>query len=479
MGTLALIISFGAWLRWPHLQRGVVGDEQALLKYHGIDRILHDGSNALHPPFFRMSFRMFLEPMEGLEAGRLFSLVAALALIGMMAVVGRRLTGNRLAGLVTSLWCATLPIAIIFSTLFRPYSFWMLLVAGHIWAVIRWVRAGTKAQHRMPVIWTALLLPQVHYQSATWLAVFGLILVATKLIPWRRLWVYAPAALLFLPYTWFIFGPQYAQKFRKTGDLFSTWNYLLGMGLYDGYRPDFPSPFTALCVVVLVVTACHWRKLSVSTRVCLLGGVAMFGAVTFSISQHALTSSSRLLCAVFWLPLLVNFPSLLTQWYPTKKVGAGLVAAGMAFFIYRVNADRYEHDVLLSTPYDRLQQFTDNWKDLVPENHTVLFISGNNLRVARLVLTNTMDSKTPEEGCGTDRFCFVHEDRVWGKVSPDSIPSENLRPNVIVWTRYIQAPALPEHCSVIQSGISVAGIAHCRATGPQEENAHPVPSPSG
>jgi len=227
---LALIIGFGGWLRWPLLDVGILGDEQALLQYHGLERFWRDSLSALHPPLYRMSFRMFLDPLAALEMGRMGSFVAGLALIGLMAVNARRLLGSRIAGLAAALWCAALPVGIIWSALFRPYSIWMLLVAAHMWTVMRWLEPGAESAkwRSIPVVLTALLLPQVHYMSVPWLAVFGLSLVVFGLVSWRRLWVYLPSALLFLPLCWFVLGSRNPNMRRQSGDLLESWERLSG-----------------------------------------------------------------------------------------------------------------------------------------------------------------------------------------------------------------------------------------------------------
>ena len=37
--ALACIVGLAAWLRWPLLDRAIVGDEQAMLQFNGWDRV--------------------------------------------------------------------------------------------------------------------------------------------------------------------------------------------------------------------------------------------------------------------------------------------------------------------------------------------------------------------------------------------------------------------------------------------------------
>jgi len=457
--ALACIIGLAGWLRWPHLSRGILGDEQALLQFHGWEVVWRNSLTTLHPPLYRLSFRLFLEPLATVEVARSFSLLFALVFIAVLAAFTRSIAGSRIAGLVAALWVSFIPTAIIFSALFRPYSLLVLLFVAHAWAITRWIDDEFKLKYSIPTVLTALILPQTHYISVLWLSAMGVSLVICRLIPWRKLWVYIPAAVLFSPLGWLILTAPASKSDRRAGNQLDSLEYLLGMGLSKNGRTEFASPLTLACLVLLVLLILNWRRWTTATRVCILGGLSICAAVLTSTTQHSMTSSTKILGMMFWIPLLVNSPLLLQQWIPRAKLIIFPLAAFAAYSIGNVTWHRYTQDKPLDKGHNRLQVFLDHWDDYVPEGHDVGFLEATDQRVSRLVLTDTLHTQSPISGCGDDKFCFKMSDRYWRKISTDDIPAD--KPMAIIWTRHTKDPELPAHCSVFYSGEKSAGVAHC------------------
>ena len=269
------------------------------------------------------------------------------------------------------------------------------------------------------------------------------------------------SALLFVPLCWFIFGPQFSTTRRQSGDLLRSWERVFGMGLVSNGHA-VPG-FMVFCLVGLLVMALSWRRLETPMRVCMLGGVAIFVSVTLSVSQHALTSSTRLLGVVFWIPLMANLPLFLRRRWPRWTVGIAIGALGMAICIVLLIVERHGRDIVTIKPHDRLAQFLKSWEQWVPDGHDVGFVFPTDQRVARLVITNSLDEMRAAPGCGSDKYCFVVDGHIWMKISPDGIPRD--RPTVVVWTRNQHPQDLPDECTSLQSGSMVPDIVRCDPVG--------------
>ena len=75
----------------------MVGDEEALLWFHGWSRFWRDSQSALHPPLYRMTFQIYDDPLSMVEAARMTSLIAGLGAILLVALIARRITDQRWA----------------------------------------------------------------------------------------------------------------------------------------------------------------------------------------------------------------------------------------------------------------------------------------------------------------------------------------------------------------------------------------------
>ena len=462
----ALIVAAGGWLRWPLLERGMVGDEQALLQFNGWSRFWQDSLSALHPPLYRLTFQLFADPLSAVEGARMTSLIAGLGTVVLVGLLARRITEHRWAGLLAAGFVAGLPVAMQYSALFRPYSVWMLVTAAHLLAVIRWVDPDGehRFQRAVPVAVTAFLLPQVHYASVPWLAAFGAALVLTQTIRWRQLWVYAPSAIGFLPLTWFLFGLEIKRTIRQQGDWFTAIDHLFGMGLVHNARGTFPGLYTCICAAVVVLALLHWRRCNSATRVCILAGVAIALGVSVLVTQHALRPSTRVLGIVFWVPLVVSIPFLGARWYPGRIATAVAATLGLGLFAHTasVGLNRYTHEIRNTAPPDRLDRFLDHWDEWVPDDHHVGFLFGADQRVARVVLTNTMPRVAKAGPCAGNRNCFEFGNRTWSTVNKSAVPTD--RPMALVWTRSTtMPPGLPDRCAVQDTGPTDPVVALCGA----------------
>ena len=462
--VLVCITALAAFVRWPHLTRGIVGDEEALVQFNGWSGVWINSLTALHPPLYRLSFSAFLEPLTAVGAARSVSLLCGLLFLVALTDFSRSITQSRLAGLSSALWVTFIPVAIQFSTLFRPYALLTLLVVVHVWSISRWISDGFGRRYVLPTILTAMLLPQIHYLSVLWLGTLGVLLVLSQLLPWRKLWVYLPTVLAFAPFGWLILTSETSGRIRQTGDPLQSMEYLTSMGLVKGRMAPFPTEVSVVVIVMLVAIGLHWRRLSTTAKVCIVGGLSMGTAVMVSSTQHSMKSSTQILGVMFWVPLLVNGPFMLARWWPKMKIPIFVVAALLASRIGDITQNRYLYRQQHNQGRDRLHAFLEDWESHIPPNQNVGFLSPTDQRVARLHLTNSRINDTPIQGCGSDRYCFQLSEGYWRNMRIEDIPTNE--PTAIIWTRNKYEPSLPDHCTVVNRGEQTAGVAHCAAIEP-------------
>ena len=137
-------------------------------------------------------------------------------------------------------------------------------------------------------------------------------------------------------------------------------------------------------------------------------------------------------------------------------MGSGLALS----FSTTLGMERYEKDLKVEKPRDRLTHFLDHWQRWVPEGHEVGFAFSTDVQIARLVLTDTLMGNTAVPGCGDDRRCFVHGGHRWVAADLDSLASA--QPMTVVWSRGKAPDPLPAHCSLAAEGPQGLHIAQCR-----------------
>ena len=167
---------------------------------------------------------------------------------------------------------------------------------------------------------------------------------------------------------------------------------------------------------------------------------------------------------MFWVPLLVNGPLMLSRWWPKAKIPIFIVAAILASRVGEITQNRYLYRQQHNQGRDRLQTFLADWKSHIPPDHNVGFLTPADQRIARLRLTNSRFTSNPIEGCGKDRYCFKLSGGYWKKMTVDTIPTDT--PTALIWSRKNYDPSLPPHCTVVSRGEHTAGVAHCGAVQP-------------
>jgi hypothetical protein len=458
-GLLGVVVAASAWIRWPRLGHGLTGDELGLLQFHGFERLLNESLSRLHPPFYRTVFRVFLDPMAAIEAGRLWSM--ACGLLGILVIGGLawRISGSRVAGLVGAAFYAALPSAVIWSAFHRPYTTLVLLTAAHLWAVIRWCEARDRGRWLdwLPVVLTAVFLPQVHYFAVPWLMCFAAVLTLSGCLSWRRVWVYAPALVAFLPMLWLLLTPQDGGKAHRSGDVAGALQYVLSMGLF--WSKHVLSSMLPVSVAALAIPVLFWRRVGLGVRVCWIGAVASILSVMAAATQHGMTSSTTLLGVAALVPLMCALPVVLAVDAPRWRRPIAVVATLIMIFSARLVHDRFSYEVEAIKPPDRLQVFLDDWEHLVPSTHTVQFAFSTDHTVARLVLKGWLLGQGEDAECAGQRQCFFHGGRRWGVVS-GSAQHESV-PTTLVYSRVPPELPLPASCVLRQAGPKVVWVVSC------------------
>jgi hypothetical protein len=458
-GLLGCVVAAGAWIRWPRLGRGLDGNELGLLQFHGFERLLKDSLSRLHPPFYRTIFRVFLDPMAAIEAGRLWSM--ACGLLGVLVIGGLawRISGSRVAGLVGAAFYAALPSAVIWSAFHRPYMTLVLLMAAHLWAVIRWCEARERVRwvDWLPVVLTAVFLPQVHYFAVPWLMCFAAVLTLSGCLSWRRVWVYAPALVAFLPLLWLLLAPQDGNKAHRSGDVAGALQYVLSMGL--NARHLFLSSMAPVSLAALGIPVLFWRRVGLGVRVCWIGAVASILSVMAAATQHGMTSSTTLLGVAALVPLMCALPVVLAVDLPRWRWPIAIVATLIMISSARLVNDRFSYEIEAIKPPDRLQVFFDDWERFVPPTHTVQFAFPTDHTVARLVLKGWLLGQGEDAECAGQRQCFFHGGRRWGVIS-GSAQQESV-PTTLVYSRVPPELPLPASCVLRQAGPKVVWVVSC------------------
>ena len=212
-----------------------------------------------------------------------------------------------------------------------------------------------------------------------------------------------------------------------------------------------------------MLTAVAWRGADRGTRVTLLGALSLMVTVLVSSSQHAMTSSTKLLGAPLFIPLLVALPFLLQRHFPRAKKVIWVLAVWMLIAAVRMGYTRHVDELLQAKPEDRMGSFLADWKDHVPTGHRVEFVHSSNINIAKLVLKDALRSSVTDEGCGEDRRCFVHGGHRWGVADLSNL---HPGPSTLIWTRSKPRDPLPSRCALVETSEALPWIAQCAASLP-------------
>ncbi len=318
--AIALIMAAGAALRLVLLARQQIWfdeDFTAVAVAHPLGEMLGIVGHDSAPPLFYIAENLARNVGNLPWNLRLVPLAAGIALIPLLATLGRRIGGDA-AGLWTAAFVAALPAALQSSTSARMYGLTATLVVAAtllLWRAVerpgigRWVAFGVAAA---AAVWTA-------YFGA--IALVGAMLAAAWLRPSRR--NYATAWLTFAVATasivpWLLFARA---QLSHTGQGFwvppLSFDSVMGAfgQVFAGPRAEAGSPWPdglfALQVAVTVAgwlavaaLALRWRRLAPESRraagFCLLAcsGVAILVAI--SVWRPLLEGRYA---SVMWLPL--------------------------------------------------------------------------------------------------------------------------------------------------------------------------------
>lgn len=150
--TLVKLLVFAGLLRIAAFSMPVWGDEQVALhfisSYGPVELLTAIPANQPHFPAFYVLIRLWGD-LTGMPyaSGRLISVVAGTALVGLTYWMGREYAGER-AGLGAALLLAASPPVLLAAGWLRMYALLGLASAGAAWAVIR-IRAGDTGAWRL------------------------------------------------------------------------------------------------------------------------------------------------------------------------------------------------------------------------------------------------------------------------------------------------------------------------------------------
>ena len=317
---LALITVAGAFLRVLLAARQGFGfdeDFTAVAVSHPVDEMLRIVSRDSGPPLFYL--------LEHVAAGfgsepwnlRLVSVAAGIALIPLIAALGRRVGGDT-AGLLTAMFAAGLPAALFTSANARMYGLAGTLVVAA--ALLLW-RAIERPATRAWIAFVAVAAAAVWTDYFSAVALAGVLVAAAWLRPSRRAYAlawfgFAVAVATLLP--WLVYA---ADQLNHAGQGFwvppLSFTGLAGTAgqLFAGPETRAEPPLRDLLLALQVTAAIagwlalaglavRWRKLSESGSragaFCLL---ACGGVVALAAASPWRPLLEARYAGVMWLPL--------------------------------------------------------------------------------------------------------------------------------------------------------------------------------
>ena len=459
--SLLLILVWGAWIRLENLARGPTSDEISFLKWRGLSWIYKDSLNRLHPPFFRMSVTAWNTPEQALMLGRFGAFLAGMLAIVLVWILARRSSNSRIAALLAAAALAALPPHILFSALFRPYAALGLLMATHLLALSLWVAAPERKTLAVAVAATALLIPQVHYIGAPWLALTGLGVLGFSPSGFRRLWVYIPSALALLP----LLDPITKNLNVTTGSalpnshILRSFEHLLGMGLRGPPLKPFLGEMWPISIAAVLAIPLFWRHIQAQLKVIWIGCIAMGLSVLWVAPKHHLAPSTQLLAAPMLIVLVASLPWVLTARSRRFLLLGPLALVAIMGSVGMMLHHRLDYQANHSMSRDRIALFLDQYGSFIPKNHAVRFVRASDTDIARFKLTGSVRRENAiPTGCPNVR-CFKFNGHFW--LAKTNSPW----PHASVWVsgiRRLPTP-LPPGCTLIATGSEYPELAICDA----------------
>jgi hypothetical protein len=205
------IVALAAVLRTPDLFGWWTNPDEGI--YFGI--VTRDGfggawteaMGTAHPPLYFLLLRAVGWISTDFAALRAVAFVSGLAAVWLLVPLGREIGGpgahGHVAGLTAALLLALSPRAVVLSQVIRPYMLLVLLLAGSLLFLLRYLRTGSSA-HLVAHASCSVLAALLHYGAVFGLAVLGAAVLVdgwrggTHRPAWRRLLAVQalPAALL-------------------------------------------------------------------------------------------------------------------------------------------------------------------------------------------------------------------------------------------------------------------------------------------
>jgi hypothetical protein len=281
------------------LFRGWTTDEVALVQPWSISRIFWDPESAVNPPLQRIILNTFFSSAHVLAAGRVISLLCAIAAVWCSFVTSRRLAGVR-AGLLAIAMVVLNPVVVASATEARSYAMWLAVACLHVAAIVGCLQSEQRMSTPTKAIVSATcaLLPWIHFLSIPVLA--SEVGVLAILFPERRrellTWAGAPLCLAVVAALPLLFGDPSRRVASGVSQLIPT----IGNMLSGGW------PVGGVLVVPLLIVAARARSETPQLRRYLL--MATVGAIVSAIliGLRALVRPPAAMMLLPWfVPLIV------------------------------------------------------------------------------------------------------------------------------------------------------------------------------
>ncbi|MEA2359311.1 MAG: mannosyltransferase [Solirubrobacteraceae bacterium] len=289
--ALRLVATRGLWLD------EATSADQAQLPF---GRMLHDlGTTDVHPPLhYAVLWGVVRVLGTGELALRLPSIVATIALIPLVYVLGRELYDRR-AGLAAAALATVAPFCVWYADEARMYALFMLFGALALLMQVRAIRYGRRRDWLLyavagaALVWTQyfgvlfLLAQQVGFAAAAW----------QRRVPLTR-WLGALAVMALLVAPIVPFGLHQFQVNEATGKGFEAPSQA-GAGASQNQGLATPSVYSAIANVVWAITGYHSD--STMERLGALWPLAMLGAL--GVLGRRRSRSTQLLVACALIPM--------------------------------------------------------------------------------------------------------------------------------------------------------------------------------
>lgn len=406
--TVVVVVLF--WL--PGINRGISGDEMALVQPWTVRQIFTDPEGTANPPLQRIILNVIAPAGSVVMWGRLLSLGCALASLPLAFLLGRRVGGGTtLAGMSAVALIAVNPNLAEHATLCRSYALWVLVGLWHVLAIVKLIEDDRpRNQDYASAAVSAALLPWLHYLSVPILVLEALAVLAAARHRWRRLWIFLPAALLFLPLVPLILGDT---SRRLPG----SW-HRLDRTLMDAVSAGWTDTGTLMQIWLIPTTLFIVQHPPV--RRMLLGG---FFAVIATIAIFTPLAEVRPPTSLFSLPFAAALIVSVALGPGNRWLQRGTVLLVVLVFVTATLATvRLTGRV---RERDGVKRFALSWRewDAVRANRPIFIYPPYpaDLLVYQLAHEPLSHRRRPDR-CGPRRQCFTHEDVPFiGVDAPDEI----------------------------------------------------------